>query len=192
MSPSGERFILTVVGKDHPGIVAGIADTLYKYECNIQELNQTVLSDEFAMILLLQPTKQIDVQELNKGLRKCCETLEVTYALREVTLMPDFPPANPTSPKDKVIITVIGADKIGIVAGVAKTLADMDINIVELSTAPSYIVHDEPQYTMIARVEVDEYMDMPALRRNLENCARNLSVEINVQSQEIFDAMHKI
>jgi glycine cleavage system transcriptional repressor len=183
------RFILTVVGKDHPGIVAGIANTLYEYGCNIQEVNQTVLSDEFAMILLLQPTKEIDIQRLEDSLRECCEALEVTYTLRPATTLPGFSPA---PPKDKVMVTVIGADRIGIVAGVTRVLADRNINIVELSTAPSYMIHDEPQYTMIARVEVDADVDMPELRSALEDCARSLSVEINIQSQEIFNAMHKI
>ena len=186
---SGKRFILTVVGKDHPGIIAGIADTLYRCECNIQELNQTVLSDEFAMILLLQPTKDLDIQKLDESLRECCEALEVNYTLRAATIIPDF---SPGFPKGKVTITVIGADKIGIVAGVTKALANRDINIIELSTAPSYVIYDIPQYTMIARVEVDDDLDMLALKNALEDCARSLSVEINVQNQEIFNAMHKI
>jgi glycine cleavage system transcriptional repressor len=186
----GDRFILTVVGKDHPGIVAGISNTLYEYSCNIQELTQTILSDEFAMILLLQPTREINIQELDKSLKKTCESLEVTCVLRptsgSVSSLSTIPP------KDRLIITVIGADKIGIVAGVTKVFGDMNINIAELSTAPSYIIEDKPQYTMIARVEVDDSVDMPALRSSLEECAKQLSVDINVQSQEIFDAMHKI
>ena len=189
LSGSEERFILTVVGKDHPGIIAGIAGTLYKYECNIQELNQTVLSDEFAMILLLQPTKKIEIQELDESLKVSCKALEVTYTLRATRVSPDFS-AQPST--DKVIITVIGADRIGIVANVTKVLADRNINIVALSTAPSYMIHDIPQYTMIARVEVDDDADMPELRNALEDCARSLSVEINIQNQEIFNAMHKV
>lgn len=177
------------MGRDHPGIVAGIANTLYEYECNIQELNQTVLSDEFAMILLLQPTKEIDIQELDRSLRECCKLLEVTHTLRHSTSASNI---LPQLPKDRVIITVIGADRIGIVAGVTKVLAGMNINIAELSTAPSYVIHDRPQYTMIARVEVDDTVNMPALRRALEECAQSLSVDINVQSQEIFKVMHKI
>ena len=191
----GERFILTVVGKDHPGIIAGIAGMLYKYECDIQELNQTVLSDEFAMILLLQSTKKLDIQELNISLAERCEALDVNYTLRPATMASDSLPATDNcinSSKDKVIIAVIGADRIGIVAEVTKALADMSINIMELTTAPSYMVHDEPQYTMIALVEVDDCIDMPALRSTLEDCAQKLSVEINVQNQEIFNAMHKI
>ena len=202
---SGNRFILTVVGKDHPGIVAGIASTLYEYECNIQELNQTVLSDEFAMILLLQPTREIDVHDLDRSLKEKCEKLEVTFTLREATAVPTSLPSpqafekslskrvpGASAPgKDKVIITVIGADRIGIVAGVTGVLADMNINIVELTASP-HVIHDASQYAMVARVEVGDDVDMLALKTALEDCARRLSVDIDVQNQEIFNAMHKI
>jgi len=184
----GNRYILTVVGRDHPGIVAGIADTLYRYGCNIQQLNQTVLSDEFAMILLLQPTREISVKELEESLKERCRLLEVTHVLREATTI-----ASPTpySKKDKVIITVIGSDKPGIIAGVAGVLADMNINIVEISAEPC-VIRDMPQYSVVARVEVEEDMDMLALKNALEDCAKKVSVEIDIQNQEIFNAMHKI
>ncbi|MBM3211515.1 ACT domain-containing protein [Candidatus Poribacteria bacterium] len=187
--PIENRFILTVVGKDHPGIVAGISNALYKHGCNIQEISQTVLSDEFAMILLLQTTRKISVQDLNRSLKDACETLKVTHTLRPVS---GGVSGSRNASKGRLIITVIGADKIGIVAGVTNVLGDMNINIAELSTAPSYMIEDKPQYTMIARVEIDDSIDISALRSSLEECAKRLSVDINVQSQEIFDVMHKI
>jgi len=141
------------------------------------------------MILLLKPTKDIDIDKLDKDLKKCCKELNVTCALRPSETITGN---TQTQPKDRVIITVIGSDKIGIVANVTKVLAEMNINIVELTTAPSYIIQNETQYTMIARVEVDDNVDMPALRSNLEECAQALQVEINIQNQEIFNAMHKI
>ena len=182
-----ERFILTVVGKDHPGIVAGIAKTLYEHQCNIQELNQTVLSDEFAMILLLQPTGEISIKELDGSLKKKCAEMNVTHSLRSATVID----AVPQKQKDTVIITVMGFDRIGIVAGVAEVLADMNINIVELSTKP-YIIRDVPLYAVVARVEVEGEFDMLALNRALEDCGERLSVEIRVQSQDLFRAMHEL
>jgi glycine cleavage system transcriptional repressor len=182
-----ERFILTVVGKDHPGIVAGIANTLYRYGCNIQELNQTVLSDEFAMILLLQPTKDISIKELDESLRKKCLEMGVNHSLRPATIVDSAP----QKPKDIVIITVIGSDKIGIVAGVSEVLANMNINIIELSAKP-FIIRNIPQYSVVARVEVEDEFDMLELNRALDDCANRLSIEIRVQSHDIFRAMHEV
>jgi len=182
-----ERFILTVVGKDHPGIVAGIANTLYEHECNIQELNQTVLSDEFAMILLLQPTREISIKELDESLKKKCVELEVMHSLRPATIVD----STPQKSKDIVIITVIGSDKIGIVAGVTEVLAEMNINIIELSAKP-FLVRNVPQYAVVANVEVEGEFDMLELNKALEDCANRLSIEIRVQSQDIFQAMHEV
>ncbi len=188
VSPIGqERFILTVTGKDHPGIVAGIANILCEYGCNIQELNQTVLGDEFAMILLVQPTREIDFQDLDNSLRECCKWLNVNHTLRIAEATSE---GERCVAKDRVIITVLGSDKIGIIAGVASVLASMNINIVELSAAP-YKLRDELLYAVVARVEADD-MSMPALKTALEDCAKKLSVEIEVQSQNVFDVMHKI
>jgi glycine cleavage system transcriptional repressor len=185
---TNERFILTVVGKDHPGIIAGIASTLFDHECNIHELNQTVLSDEFAMILLLQPTKNIDIKKLDESLKKRCEKLEVTYFFRTAVAMPT---TNIQPAKDRIIITVIGSDKTGIIADVTSVLADININIVELSAKP-YLIHEITQYAVVARVEVDDDFDMISLTKALDDCANRLSVEIKVQSQEVFKAMHEV
>lgn len=182
-----ERFILTVVGKDHPGIVAGIANILYEHECNIQELTQTVLSDEFAMILLLQPTKDININELDVKLKKRCLELGVAHSLRQATIIEH----SQQTPKDIAIITVIGSDKIGIVAGVTEVLAKMNINIIELSAKP-IIARNNPQYAVVARVEVEDEFDIIELNQALDDCAKRLSIEIRVQSQDIFMAMHEV
>ena len=185
---SQERFILTVVGKDHPGIIAGIAGTLYDYGCNIQELNQTVLSDEFAMILLLQLTRDININKLDESLKKRCEEIDVTYSLRIATIMPS---SSKQTIKDKIIITIIGSDRTGIIADVAEVLAGMNINIIELSAKP-FVVHDVPQYAVVARVEVEEDIDILGINKALEDCSKRLSVEIKVQNQNIFKAMHEV
>ncbi|MGB9595761.1 MAG: glycine cleavage system protein R [Candidatus Poribacteria bacterium] len=183
-----ERFILTVVGKDHPGIVSGISSVLFEYGCNINELNQTVLSDEFAMILLLQPTRNININELDESLKKQCEMLNVTHFLRSASVIAT---TDKQSKKDKLIITVLGSDKIGIIAGVTNVLANMNINIIDLSAKP-YKIYDKTQYAVVARVEVENDFDILNLTKTFDECANQLSVDIKVQSQEIFRAMHKI
>lgn len=183
-----ERFILTVVGKDHPGIVAGISNVLFEYGCNINELNQTVLSDEFAMILLLQPTRNINIDELDESLKKQCELLNVTHFLRSASVIPA---TDTQSKKDRLIITVLGSDKIGIIAGFTNVLANMNINIIDLSAKP-YKIYDKTQYAVVARVEVENDFDILNLTKALDECANRLSVDIKVQSQEIFRAMHKV
>ncbi|WP_024613701.1 ACT domain-containing protein [Clostridium sp. Ade.TY] len=47
------RGILTVIGKDKVGIIAGISNELLKLNINILDVNQTIMDDYFTMIMML-------------------------------------------------------------------------------------------------------------------------------------------
>ncbi|MDH7498845.1 MAG: ACT domain-containing protein [candidate division NC10 bacterium] len=48
-----ELAILTVMGKDRPGLVAGISRVLAEHQVNIEDISQTILQDMFSMILIV-------------------------------------------------------------------------------------------------------------------------------------------
>jgi len=48
------RAIISVVGKDHVGILAAIANQCQKYDANIVDVSQTVLQEFFTMIMLVE------------------------------------------------------------------------------------------------------------------------------------------
>ena len=87
----------------------------------------------------------------------------------------------------KAIVTVIGKDKVGIVAGVSAKLAQLGLNIDDISQT----VLDE-FFTMMAVVSSDEKQDFAALRSEFEAFGQTLNVKINIQSAAIFDAMYNI
>lgn len=87
----------------------------------------------------------------------------------------------------KAIITVVGKDKAGIVAGVSGKIAELGLNIDDISQT----VLDE-FFTMMAVVSSDQKQDFTALRSQLESFGQTLNVKINIQSAAIFDAMHNI
>ena len=87
----------------------------------------------------------------------------------------------------KAIVTVIGKDKVRIVAGVSAKLAQLGLNIDDISQT----VLDE-FFTMMAVVSSEEKQDFTALREELNELGEKLKVKINIQSSAIFDAMHNI
>ncbi|CYU56602.1 ACT domain-containing protein [Streptococcus suis] len=87
----------------------------------------------------------------------------------------------------KAIVTVVGKDKSGIVAGVATKIAELGLNIDDISQT----VLDE-YFTMMAVVSSDEKKDFSKLRAELEAYGQALNVKINIQSAAIFDAMHNL
>lgn len=87
----------------------------------------------------------------------------------------------------KAIITVVGKDKSGIVAGVSGKIAELGLNIDDISQT----VLDE-YFTMMAIVSSDEKQDFTYLRNEFEAFGQTLNVKINIQSAAIFEAMYNI
>ena len=87
----------------------------------------------------------------------------------------------------KAFITVVGKDRSGIVAGVSTKIAELGLNIDDISQT----VLDEFS-TMMAVVSSEEKQDFAALRSEFEAFGQELNVKINIQSAAIFDAMYNI
>lgn len=87
----------------------------------------------------------------------------------------------------KAIITVVGKDKAGIVAGVATKVAELSLNIDDITQT----ILDE-FFTMMAVVSSEDKKDFTHLRAELEAFGESLNVKINIQSSAIFDAMHNL
>lgn len=87
----------------------------------------------------------------------------------------------------KAIITVVGKDKAGIVAGVSAKIAEFGLNIDDISQT---VLDDF--FTMMAVVSSDEKQDFTYLRSEFEAYGETLNVKINIQSEAIFDAMYNI
>ena len=87
----------------------------------------------------------------------------------------------------KAIITVVGKDKTGIVAGVSAKIVELGLNIDDISQT---VLDDF--FTMMAVVSSDEKQDFTYLRSEFEAYGETLNVKINIQSEAIFDAMYNI
>lgn len=87
----------------------------------------------------------------------------------------------------RAILTVIGKDKVGIIAKVSQTLADLNLNIVDVTQT---ILND--YFTMMMVLESQEKVDFKTIREQLDQTAEQLGVDIRIQNAEIFDAMHNL
>jgi len=86
------------------------------------------------------------------------------------------------------VVTVIGKDKVGIIAGVSGLLAKCNINIMDISQT---IIKDV--FTMIMLVGFpDDFKEFVNVKEKLEVLGENLGVSITLQHSDIFDAMHRI
>ena len=88
----------------------------------------------------------------------------------------------------KAIITVVGKDKVGIIAKTAVYLAKADINILDISQT---VVQDYFNMMMIVDYsKAATAFDM--LSADLTRLGVEMGMKIRVQKSEIFEKMHRI
>ncbi len=87
----------------------------------------------------------------------------------------------------RAILTVIGKDKVGIIAGVSQKLSELEINIVDVTQTIM-----QEYFTMMMMLELTEQPDFEHIRQELTKVGEALGVKISIQNEEIFEAMHKL
>ena len=82
---SPDRLIVSVFGVDHPGIVAAVSQILAEANCSIIDIDQTVVSSKFAMVIIADTSRaRQSATELKERFRQEGERLGVRiYAQRE-------------------------------------------------------------------------------------------------------------
>ncbi len=86
------------------------------------------------------------------------------------------------------IITVVGSDKVGIIAKVSALLAEHKINIADITQTIL-----SGNFVMMMMVNMDEAdISIDALRTILEENSEKMGVEINIMAEKVFSSMNRI
>jgi len=77
------KSILTVIGKDQVGIIAGISNELQKFNINILNVTQTIMDEYFTMIMLLdQSNANANMEAIKNGLSEKGKELKVDVKIQ--------------------------------------------------------------------------------------------------------------
>ena len=88
----------------------------------------------------------------------------------------------------RAIVTVIGKDKVGIIASVTAIMAETGSNILDINQT---VMQDF--FTMITLVDIEK-LNIPfaQLKERLNGLGESMGLSIRIQREEIFTAMHRI
>ncbi|WP_320915270.1 ACT domain-containing protein [Enterocloster bolteae] len=89
---------------------------------------------------------------------------------------------------NKAIITVVGKDRVGIIAGVCTNLAENQINILDITQT---IVKGFFNMMMVVDVE-NITKSFGEVAQELEQVGEEIGVSVKIQREEIFLKMHRI
>lgn len=88
----------------------------------------------------------------------------------------------------KAIITVVGADKVGIIAKVSAYLAKHSINIADITQTVL-----SGNFVMMMMAEFDKAdVGIDKARQDLAEELKSLGIEVNVMNERVFSEMHRI
>ena len=167
------RFSLQALGRDRPGIVASVSDALASMGWNLEDSSMSILSGQFAIVLVLDAGDIADGRVIEAALASVAEDLDLFIAVRPVTEDPHAFEA-----ESMVRIEVHGSDRPGIVAAVAAEIAAVQADICELV---SRVVDGE--YLMRLRVALPGGGDPAALRSTLNRRAVALGVTCDLTEE---------
>ena len=86
------------------------------------------------------------------------------------------------------IVTVIGNDRVGIIAAVCTLLAENEVNILDISQTIL-----QGKFTMVMAVDIAKAkLPLTVLAEELAKLGESMGISIRIQREEIFNAMHRI
>ena len=174
------RWIVTALGKDRPGIVAGITKILYQLGCNLEDSAMTRLGGEFAVMLAFSSSANAGPERLRRAFEPLERRLRLAVHLTSLTASEAHAPRTRGRPYQ---ISVYGADRAGIVYRVTEALAKRKINIMDVhahrsaSKGPSL-------YLLMLEVEMPAGRSAASIESQLKRVAKQLGVQLSLRPAE--------
>jgi glycine cleavage system regulatory protein len=167
-------LVLTILGKDRPGLVESLADVVAKNGGNWLESRMCRLGGEFAGILrmLIEDARAEALQNELAALQVQGLTVTVCSARNNLE----------QTAGRMVTLELVGQDRPGIVREISRVLARKGVNVEELSTeCSSAPMSGEALFKAQAKLRLPEPCAVADLRKELERIAGNLLVEVSLE-----------
>ena len=123
------KVILSVLGQDRPGIVAAVSEILFKRNCNIENVSQTILQSEFAGIFIVSMPKDLSLKMLKSAMIDALHPLDLNVHIKPLHYQESAYTSEEVEP---FVITTKGPDRKGLVAGITEIIAKHKVNITNL------------------------------------------------------------
>ncbi len=183
-----KKTIITVIGYDQPGIIAAVSNILYKENCNIENISQTILQSQFAGIFIAMIPATLTAEKLETIFTNNFPAgdMNIHVKMLDTDKIVNFPVDT-----DRFILTTTGPDKKGLVASVSNEIATHGVNIANLKAV--FQGGDDPDRNiMIYEIDVPSSVDHQTFSTSLKQKATELGLELSIQHKNIFDMVNRI
>ncbi|WP_321493070.1 ACT domain-containing protein [uncultured Desulfobacter sp.] len=181
------KMIISVLAKDRPGIIASVTADLCDLGCNLKNVNQMILQNQFAGFFVVQAPEGVSCETISRELTLKEEDQGLTIHVRSL----EEEPQEPVAETEIFLITTSGPDQKGLVAQLSAIIASFGANIVNLKAV--FMGGSNPNENVMSyQVLITKQIDAPAMFAALREKARELNLDIRIQHKNIFDVTNKI
>lgn len=121
--------MVTVVGRDRPGVVSALAGVLVELGCNMSDTQMAVLQGYSSMMVVTDAPDSLCAEEIEAALTKAMEEVGHAVWVRPLEASRGNVPAG-----RRWLVSVHGADRPGVVFEVTRLLAEAGINVIDLES----------------------------------------------------------
>lgn len=171
-----KTIVLTLIGEDRPGLVEQVAALVTGHGGNWVESRMAHLAGQFAGILRVQVADEVadDLGEVLRALGAAGLTVTVVGV--------EEAPEEKKRGVRTVALEVVGQDRPGIVAEVARVLSEKGVNVEELCTeCASAPMSGEMLFRATATLSVPPGLALDELRETFEAVAEDLMVDVTLE-----------
>ena len=179
--------VISVIGRDCPGVVHAIASALSLKKCNIEELSQTILKGQFASIFIVASPENVSPEDIQRVVSLALEEKGMDLSVTARAMNRDDPVQVESEP---FVVTVNGSDQPDIIAVISGIFASQNVNIENLKAIRVSPGSDE--CVLVFEVALPLSINRSAFRQMLHAKARSMGLTLSMQHQEIFEAIHRV
>jgi len=182
------RIVISVIGRDCPGVVYAITSALAREKCNIEELSQTILKGQFASIFIVSAPEGVTEEDVQRVVTLNLENrnMDLTVAARSFET-DTFESGEDTEP---FVVTVNGSDQPEIIAMISSIFAEQKVNIESLKAIR--MPDGSNECVLVFEVALPMSINRNAFRQMLQAKARSVNLSISIQHENIFEAIHRV
>ncbi len=178
-----QKIAVSILGSDRPGIVCKVASLLAEKQCNITNVSQTVLQEEFAGIFLVSLPENLAIADLDAFLQNRLQGTGLQHFINQIQPRAQLKEQSKSEP---FVVISIGPDRVGLIAAITCVMQEYGVNIVNLQFASHSEAFPEQSVT-IYEVEVPDRMKLTQFVSSLQDKARSVGLEVSVQHKKIFE-----
>ncbi len=180
-----KQFVISVMSKDRPGIIADITTVIFSLGGDLADLNQSVLGGYFSMLLISEFDENITPEDILAGFSHIKSETKIEANIKEMEVKLEV--QRTELPSETFVVTAQGDNRKGLVKTLGCFFNSKNINVLDLVTT-----RDADKYTMIFQVDLTGVGSIESLRKDLSVLGKDEKLNLVLQHNDIFMATNEV